>query len=49
MKKVADSPEREILNVVDPHFSQCGGPSIEGKQCDSLCGGSTSDGNVSYE
>ena len=49
VKKVADPPEREILNVADPHLSQCGGPSCEGKQCNSLCSGRTSDGNVSYE
>ena len=24
--KVVDPPERKILNVVDPPFSQCGGP-----------------------
>ena len=28
-KKVADPPERETLNVADPHFSQCGGPTCE--------------------
>ena len=27
----ADPPEREILNVVDPQFSQCGGPTYEGE------------------
>ena len=37
MKKVADPPEKEILNVADPHFLQCGGPRCEGEQCDSLC------------
>ena len=26
VKKVMDPLEREILNVVDPYFSQCGGP-----------------------
>ena len=30
-KKVSDLPEREILNVADPHFSQCGGPTCEGE------------------
>ena len=28
-RKVADPPERKILNVVDPHFPQCGGPTCE--------------------
>ena len=46
-KKVGDPPEREILNVADPHFSQCGGPTCEGEQCDALCGRPISDGNVS--
>ena len=30
VRKVADSPEMEILNVADSHFSQCGGPTCEG-------------------
>ena len=46
---MVDPPEREILNVADQHFSQCGGPTCEGEQDDSLCDGPTSDGNVSYE
>ena len=46
-KKVADPPERKILNVADQHFSQCGRPACEGEQCDALCGRPTSDGNVS--
>ena len=45
-KKAADPPEREILNVADPHFSQCGGPTCEGEQCDAMCGRPTNDGNV---
>ena len=49
VSKVADPPEKEILNVADPHFSQCGGSTYEGKQCNSLCGGPTSEGNVRYE
>ena len=49
VKKVADPPEMEILNVADPHFSQYGGPTCEGEKCDSLCDGPTSDGNVSNE
>ena len=49
MRKVADPPEREILNVADPHLSQCAGPTCEGKSCNSLGGGPTSEGNVSYE
>ena len=49
VKKVAEPSEMEILNVADPHFSQCGGPTCEGDQCDSLCGGPTSNGNVTYE
>ena len=44
---MADPSEREILNMVDPHFSQCGGPTCEGKQCDALCGRPKSDRNVS--
>ena len=47
VRKVADSPEKEILNVADLHFSQCAGPTCEGEQCDALCGRPTSDGNVS--
>ena len=47
VKKVADPPEREILNVVDSHFSQCGRPTCEGEQRDALFGRPTSDGNVS--
>ena len=43
MKKVAVPPEKEILNVADPHFSQCGRHTCEGEQGDSLCGGPTSD------
>ena len=46
-KKAEDPPEREILNVADPLFSQCGGTTYEGEQCDALCGRPTSDGNVS--
>ena len=46
-KKVTDPPEREILNVADPHFLQRGGPTCEKEQCDALCGRPTSDGNVS--
>ena len=38
VKKVANPPKKKILNVVDPHFSQCGGPTCEGEQGDSLCG-----------
>ena len=30
-KKVSDSPERRILNVADPYFLQCGGPTREGE------------------
>ena len=37
-KKVADPPEREILTLADPHFSQSGGPTFEEEQCDALCG-----------
>ena len=29
--KVADPPKRKILNVADPHFSQCGGSTCEGE------------------
>ena len=47
--KVANLPEREILNFADPQFSQFGGPTCEEEQCDSLCGGPTGDKNVSYE
>ena len=46
---MAEPPETEILNAVELHFSQCGGPTCDGEQCDSLCGRSASDGNVSYE
>ena len=28
-KKVADPLKKEILNVADPHFFQCGGPTYE--------------------
>ena len=42
-KKVADPPESEILNVADPHLSQCGGLTCEGEQCDALCGRPTSE------
>ena len=48
VKKVANPSERKMLNVAEPHFSQGGGPIYEGEQCDSLCGGPTSDGNGSY-
>ena len=27
---MADPPDRKILNVADPHFSQCGRPTCEG-------------------
>ena len=43
---MADLPEREILNMVDAHFSQCGGPTCEEELCDALCGTPTTDGNV---
>ena len=46
---MADTTERTILNVAHPHFSQCGGPTFEGEKCNSLYGGPTCDGNVSYE
>ena len=46
---MVDPPEREIVNVADPHSSQYGGPTCEGGKCDSLCDGPTSDGNVSNE
>ena len=49
VKKVGDQAEMEILNVAGPHFSQCGGATCEGDQCDSLCGGPTSNGNLTYE
>lgn len=49
MSKVAGLPEKEILKMADSHFSHCDGPAFEGKQCNSLCGGPTSDGNASYE
>ena len=29
VRKVANPTEKEILNVVDPHFSQCGGHTCE--------------------
>ena len=48
---MSDSPERRILNVADPYFSQCGGPTREGEKCNSLCGGPTSEATnspVSY-
>ena len=30
VKKMADPVEKKMLNVADPHFSQCGGPLCEG-------------------
>ena len=43
---MVDRPERKILNVADPHFSRCGGPTREEEQCNSLCGRPKRDGKV---
>ena len=40
-----DPPDREMINVVDSYFLQCGRPICEGELCNSLCGGSTGEGN----
>ena len=31
VKKVADPPEKKILNMADPHFSHCGGSRRQGE------------------
>ena len=46
---MADPSVREIINVVDSYFSQCGGPTCKGEHCDLLCGGPKSDENVNHE
>ena len=40
---------KEMLNVADPHLSQCSGPTCEREWCNSLFGGPTGEGNESYE